>query len=70
MVVAGLLLGLVGSVALTRVMGNLLFEVSVLDPLTFVFASAMMLLVGLLACLIPAARAARVDPVMVLRDEC
>ncbi|MCP4898905.1 MAG: ABC transporter permease [bacterium] len=69
MVVAGLLLGLAGSVALTRVMGNLLFEVSALDPLTFVLASASMLLVGLFACLIPAARAARVDPVIVLRDE-
>lgn len=69
MIVAGLALGIIGAVALTRVMGSFLFEVSVLDPVAFALASALMLMVGLLACSIPAARAARVDPVRVLRDE-
>jgi len=69
MVVVGLALGLVGAFGLTRVMTNLLYEVSPLDPFALAFACVSMMLVGLLAGFLPARRAARVQPVAVLRDE-
>lgn len=69
MVVVGLAVGLVGSALLTRVTNSLLFEVSALDPAVFIGAGAAMLAVGVLASLIPALRAARVDPTTALRAE-
>jgi putative ABC transport system permease protein len=69
MVLIGLAIGLIGALALTRVMRSILFEVSALDPLAFVVAAVAMILVGLLAALAPAARATHVDPVTALRIE-
>jgi len=69
MVAVGLVFGLLGAFALTRVMKSLLFEVSPLDPLALTVACVSMILIGLLAGLLPASRAARVDPVTTLRDE-
>ena len=69
MVLIGLVLGVAGALALTRVMQTLLFEVSALDPLAFAIAAVSMVIVALLAALIPASRAARVDPVAALRNE-
>ena len=69
MIVVGLLVGLAGALALTGVVKSLLFQVSALDPLVFAAAVVAMCAVGLLAALIPAARAARVDPVTALRSE-
>jgi ABC-type antimicrobial peptide transport system permease subunit len=69
MVSMGLLIGIAGTIALTRVMKNLLFEVSPLDPVAMALGCASMLMIGLLAAYFPAIRAARVDPVLVLRDE-
>lgn len=69
MVVVGLAIGLAGAFALTSVMQSLLFQVSALDPIAFVIACGSMTLIGLLAGLLPARRATRVDPVTVLRDE-
>jgi putative ABC transport system permease protein len=69
MVLIGLLIGLAGAFALTRVMSSLLFQVSTLDPLAFTLAAFAMLLIGLTAALIPASRASRVDPVTALRSE-
>jgi predicted permease len=69
MVVLGLGLGLAGAFALTRIIKTLLFEVSVLDPLAFGVAAATMLVIGLVASLVPASRASRVDPVAALRSE-
>ena len=69
MIVAGLLLGIAGSYMLTGVIRTLLFDVSPLDPVAFGAATAAIALVGLLAALIPAGRAARVDPVTALRTE-
>lgn len=69
LVCIGLGLGLLGALALTRVMKSLLYEVSPLDPLALAAGCLAMVLVGLLAGWIPAYRAAGVDPVTTLRDE-
>jgi ABC-type antimicrobial peptide transport system permease subunit len=65
----GVALGLVASVALTRTMKSLLFGVSATDPLTFAALALLLITVSLLACFIPARRAAKVDSVIALRSE-
>jgi putative ABC transport system permease protein len=69
MILAGLALGMLGAFAVTRVLENLLFEVSPLDPLALGAACVAMMVTGLIASFVPANRAARVDPVTTLRDE-
>jgi putative ABC transport system permease protein len=66
---AGLGIGLAGALALTRLMKSYLFGVGATDPASFVFVAFLLLLVALLACWIPARRAARVDPMIALRCE-
>lgn len=65
----GIVLGLVGAVALSRVMTSLLFEVSTRDVATFAGVPALLLVVAFAATAIPAWRATRVDPMVALRDE-
>ncbi|HRI12042.1 MAG TPA: ABC transporter permease [Verrucomicrobiota bacterium] len=65
----GIGLGLVGALALTRIIQGLLYEVSPRDPLTFALIPLVLLIVAALACLLPALRAARVDPMVALRAE-
>lgn len=69
MTLIGLAIGLAGAFVFSRVMIGLLHGVSPTDPLTFTGVSIVLLIVALLACLIPARRATRVDPIVALRTE-
>ncbi len=62
-------IGLAGAIALTRVMGSLLYETSPNDPTTLAISAAAILIVATAAALIPARRATRVDPLVALRYE-
>jgi len=65
----GLTIGVAGAFALTKFMQGMLFNVQPTDPLAFASAPALLALVALAACYIPALRATRVDPARVLKPE-
>jgi ABC-type antimicrobial peptide transport system permease subunit len=68
-VLAGVLIGLAGALAFSRVFSNLLFNVAASDPSTLILASLLLMLVASAACLGPARRATKVDPMVALRAE-
>jgi putative ABC transport system permease protein len=67
--VAGAMIGLAASFALTRMISGLLFGVQATDPATLVAITLLLLTVALVSCLIPARRATKVDPLVALRRE-
>jgi ABC-type antimicrobial peptide transport system permease subunit len=69
LVAAGVALGLVGAVILTRFLSAYLFGISPLDPITFVVVAAVLAGVALMANAVPAQRASRVDPIIALRAD-
>ncbi len=68
-VLIGLAIGLIGALALTRVMEAILFDVSPTDPVTYIGVTVFLLAIGLLATYLPARRAAEIDPVEALRAD-
>jgi ABC-type antimicrobial peptide transport system permease subunit len=66
---AGVTLGLFGSWGATRLLRSVMHEVSPTDPVTFIAVALVVAAAALLACLIPARRAARIDPMIALRAE-
>ena len=69
LVAIGLAIGLAGAVAASRLIQSLLFNVPLIDPLTYGAVIVLFALVGALACLIPSLRASRIDPLLALRGE-
>jgi ABC-type antimicrobial peptide transport system permease subunit len=69
LIVVGIALGLLGALALTRLLQNLLYGVSARDPLTFGAIAALLAVVALVATYLPARRAARVDLLTAIRSE-
>lgn len=69
LILAGVLIGLAASAGLTQFMRALLFEVQTFDAVTYALVAVLMVFTGLLACFVPARRAASVDPMVALRYE-
>ena len=67
--IAGLVVGLAASLEAGRLMGDLLYEIKPVDPVVFAAVAATLLLVAAFACIVPAWRASRLDPMQVLRSE-
>jgi len=65
----GVILGLIGAFAVTRVLSQLLYGVTASDPITYAMLAGLLLTTSLVACLVPARRATRVDPMITLRCE-
>jgi putative ABC transport system permease protein len=69
LIVAGTALGLVAALAATRVLSSLLFSIGSHDPVTFAIVTLLLVIVALLATLLPARSASRVNPIVALRCE-
>lgn len=69
LILTGVVIGLIGAIALTRLMEGLLFGVSATDPVVFVVIALTLIAVAMIACLVPARKATRIDPIIALRHE-
>jgi putative ABC transport system permease protein len=69
LILFGLLIGLFGAFAITRVFSAVLYEISPNDPVTFIFVTILLTIAALFACYLPARRAMKVDPMIALRHE-
>ena len=69
LIATGIVLGLAGAAVVSPFLRTLLFEIPPTDPLTFVFVAALLMVVGLAACYLPARRATHVDPLVALRTD-
>jgi predicted permease len=69
LVIIGIVIGLLGAFLVTRVLSSFLLNVGTTDPLTFAAVSVLLVMVALLACYVPARRAAKVDPLVALKYE-
>jgi putative ABC transport system permease protein len=67
--IAGLFVGMGGALAATRSLGGLLFGVAATDPATYAVVTGVLLAAGVVACWLPARRAARTNPLEALRQE-
>jgi ABC-type antimicrobial peptide transport system permease subunit len=65
----GAALGLTGALLAARLLSKLLFEVAPTDPLTFGVSVALLIVVAAVACYLPSRRAARIDPILALRQD-
>jgi ABC-type antimicrobial peptide transport system permease subunit len=65
----GIVLGLAGTLGVTRLLASLLFGVTPLDPVTLAAVAALLVIVTLVASCVPAMRASRIDPLMALRSD-
>ena len=68
-IVAGMLVGVVASIFLAKVIGSLLFETSLTDPVSLVGSAVVLGLLACLGCYLPIRRASQVDPIQILREE-
>jgi putative ABC transport system permease protein len=66
---AGVVLGVIGALLISRLLSTMLFQISPTDPMTFVSVAAVLTAVALLACYVPARRATRVNPLTALQSE-
>ena len=65
----GIIIGLIGAFAVTRLLSQMLYGVTASDPITYAIVAALLLATAFAACLVPARRATRVDPLVALRHE-
>ena len=69
LLVAGLIIGFIGAVAMSRVIRSLLFGVSANDPLIYAIVTVVLIAAAIVACWLPARKASRVNPMVTLRAE-